>query len=98
MKDRKIISAQFYRDEVQKRLDYVFPDDMEQQILDEEMRQLELMQQFKDPPQNEEENNPQQIGPGGRKEGAGDTISRRQRSRSNNTSRTNESNGTETSS
>jgi len=98
MKDRKVISAQYYRDEVQRRLDYIFPADMDQQIIQEELdlqrAKLELQQEFM--PEEEEDGQSQGVpGRGGRKEGAGDTKARQARSRSNNRSRTNESAGTE---
>ena len=53
MFDRKIISAEYYRTEIARQLGYVFPKDMAQQILDEQKASMELMQQFKDPPENE---------------------------------------------
>ena len=97
MVDRKIISKQFYRDEIQKRLDYVFPAGMDKQIIDEmieEMRaRMELEQEFM--PEEADDGNPQFQGAGGRKEGAGDTKSRQDRNQSNNKSRVNESKGTE---
>ncbi|HEY8270022.1 MAG TPA: hypothetical protein VIG33_03985, partial [Pseudobdellovibrionaceae bacterium] len=42
--DRKIISAQFYRDECERRLGYNFPENIAKQILDEQIAQLEIMQ------------------------------------------------------
>ena len=104
MKDRKVISAQFYRDQVTLRLDYTFPTDIEDQIIAEEMKaakaMLELQQQFAPSEETQtededEENQPQFSGAGGRRAGAGDTRERQERSRSNNRGQTNESNGTE---
>ena len=43
--DRKIISAQFYRDEFERKLGYRFPEDIQKQILDEQRAQLQLMQE-----------------------------------------------------
>ncbi len=42
MLDRKVISKQYYRDQMSLKLDYEFPQDIEQQILDEERRWREL--------------------------------------------------------
>lgn len=95
MYDRKVISAQFYRDEVKRRLGYNIPDDMEQQILDEEVRRTEALMEVQQQQMNNQEDQPDQIGPGGRKVGAGDTKSAADRNRSNNKGRVNESNGTE---
>lgn len=102
MMDRKVISAQFYRDEVQRRLDYIFPSTIADDIIAEQIAlqkaQLELQQQFA-PPEVTDGNQPTDSakfqGPGGRKVGAGDTKSRQDQSRSNNKSRVNESRGTE---
>jgi hypothetical protein len=85
MMDRKVISRKFFRLEMTK-LGYVFPDDIEQEILDEEKAFMEVtlgvqQEQF--------------AGPGGRLEGANDTLPDRQQSRSNNVSRVNESDGNE---
>lgn len=41
MLDRKVISRRYYRSEMQK-LDYIFPDDMEEQIVEEAKRDAEL--------------------------------------------------------
>jgi hypothetical protein len=94
LKDRKVISAQFYRDELTRRLDYRFPPSIEADIIREEtmlaQAMLELQQEFTPEPDQ-----PQFDGAGGRKTGAGDTKDRQDRSRSNNRSRTNESDGTE---
>lgn len=80
MFDRKIISAQFYREEIARRLGYVFPADIADQILAEQVAQLELMQQFKAPPEPD---------PGEED----DTIDKG--NQSNNKDKVNESNGTE---
>ena len=94
MRDRKIISRQFYRDMMKLHLGYNFPDNIEQQIIEEEVAlaraMMELQQQFT-PDEDPEEFE----GPGGRKQGEGDTRERRDRNRSNNRNRTNESSGTE---
>jgi hypothetical protein len=99
LKDRKIISKQYYRDQLEARLGYTFPDDIEQQIMDEELAVLMMNQQVFDETQNgddeEDDEQPNQTGPGGRRVGPGDTRSRRDRSTSNNRGRVNESNGTE---
>lgn len=100
MKDRKVISSEYYRQEVARRLDYIFPTTIEQDIIDEEIKlkkaMMEMMQQFAPAPEEDTNgDNPRFQGPGGRKVGAGDTTSRQARSRSNNRGRTNESNGTE---
>lgn len=92
MLDRKVISRAYYREEMTK-LGYVFPDDMQQDIIDEEVAMATAMmesqqKQFGDP--DNEEGVP---GPGGRLQGAGDTLP--QENQSNNRNRTNESNGTE---
>lgn len=97
MLDRKVISRQYYRDTLTQRLDYTFPKTIEQDIIDEEIAlqkaKLELMQQFQ--PEGVGEDGQQFEGPGGRKQGAGDTKEARDRNRSNNRTRTNESNGSE---
>jgi len=85
MIDRKVISRAFFRLEMEK-LGYHFPDDIEQQILDEEKALLEVTMSM----QQE-----QFAGPGGRKQGPGDTLPPKQQSNSNNTSRVNESDGNE---
>lgn len=84
MLDRKVISPQFYREEMAK-LGYIFPANMEQQILDWEKKIAEVRVSAAE----------EQVGPGGRKEGAGDTLPEDQKSTSNNTNRVNESDGTE---
>lgn len=93
MADRKIISKKFYRDECTRRLGYVFPEDIEQQILDEQTAQLELTAQFAAPAaEGAAGGNPQQqIGPGGRKVGANDTLPKSQTTGSNNKSGANAS-------
>lgn len=98
MMDRKVISRQFYRDTLELQLGYEFPDDIQQQIIDEEVAMAEAMmtlqQQFAPEPEEGEEDD-EHSGPGGRKEGAGDTKEKAAKNRSNNRAKTNESNGTE---
>lgn len=89
MMDRKVISAQFYREECERRLGYSFPPDIQKQILEEQRLLTEAQAVVQ--PQDQQEF----AGPGGRKQGAGDTLPPEQRNRSNNSNRTNESNGTE---
>jgi len=99
MKDRHVISAQFYRSEIERRLDYVFPADEDQQIIQEQIDlQRAVAEVAAEFAPTQEEGNGQDSrnpGPGGRKKGAGDTKTRQDRSRSNNRGRTNESDGTE---
>lgn len=90
MYDRKVISRKFYRAEMEK-LGYTFPTDIEQQMIDEQVALAQAMmesqqRQFGDG----EEGVP---GPGGRLQGAGDTLPRN--NQSNNRERVNESNGSE---
>lgn len=89
--DRKVISKKFYRDRLTVLLGYTFPDTIEQDIIDEQVAAAEAMLQV----QVDNEPDPAQIGPGGRKVGAGDTIPKKDRNQSNNKGRTNESGGTE---
>lgn len=96
MFDRKVISAKYYRQEMTS-LGYEFPDDIAQEIIDEEIARAEAMmatqqQQFGGG-DDDEEGVP---GPGGRLQGAGDTLPRT--NNSNNRDRVNESNGSEASS
>lgn len=93
MKDRTVISAKYYRTKMQE-LGYEFPEDEDQQILDE----IKEQQEARTPPQLvDDQGNPAGgvPGPGGRKQGPGDTLDSKDRSRSNNKGRTNESRGTE---
>lgn len=93
MLDRKVISRKFYRQEVERKLGYIFPKTMEQDILKEE---TELMLARIPPQLVPDDDDPNRVsGPGGRLEGEGDTLSNRDQNRSNNATRTNESNGTE---
>lgn len=89
MLDRNVISMAYYRKEVEK-LGYKFPSNMEQEILDE----IEKFGKAKNPieplPGLGDEPVP---GPGGRLEGAGDTLPRG--NKSNNRKNPNESRGTE---
>ena len=93
MKDRKIISAAFYREEAMRQLGYAFPKDEDKRILQEQRDQLMLMQEFQEPAEGEEEE--EKPGPGGRLQGEGDTQENQDRNRSNNRERPNESRGTE---
>lgn len=98
MKDRKVISAKYYRSKMSE-LGYEFPENEEQQILDE----IVAEQEARTPPQllgQEGEGSPNQQGlpgPGGRKQGPGSTLPPGQKSASNNSKSgtTNESRGTE---
>jgi hypothetical protein len=96
MLDRKVISRQYYRQQVEVRLDYVFPDDMQDQIIEEDVAMavamLETQQQFAP---SEEQGDSDQEGPGGRTVGAGDTKEKEAKNQSNNRGKTNESKGTE---
>lgn len=106
MRDRKIISKKYYRRIMTQELSYVFPPTIDQEILDEQRADLELLQQFRPVvvgAETEQEGasgasgSPAPAngvpGPGGRKQGAGDTVPKG--STSNNKGRVNESNGTE---
>lgn len=90
MLDREVISRSFYRQQATMFLGYVFPSNIEQQILDEKKAQLELLQQFEQP---DPEANKGVPGAGGRLEGNKDTVVKD--STSNNKTRVNESNGSE---
>lgn len=90
MYDRNVISAAHYRREMTK-LGYEFPENIQDEIL-EEKRLLTEAQAIQ--PQSAPENE-QLPGPGGRKEGQGDTLPDEQQNRSNNSGRVNESDGTE---
>lgn len=92
MMDRKVISRAHFRREMVK-LGYEFPDNIGMEILEEELLLAEVAAAGVAPSEEEDEDlNP---GPGGRQEGAGDTLPGEQQSDSNNTSRVNESKGTE---
>lgn len=94
MKDRDVISAKFYRDEAEKKLGYKFPTTIAQDIIDEKLAMAEAMAEVMGT--NDEEDDDEQVpGAGGRLEGAGDTLPNDQQNRSNNRSRVNESRGTE---
>jgi len=90
--DRKVISKQFYRDRLSALLGYVFPASIAQDIIDEEVALAEALAKVvkMNAPVEDEQF---QIGPGGRKVGAGDTFD--DKSQSNNKDRPNESGGTE---
>ena len=90
MIDRKVISRAYFRLEMEK-LGYIFPDDMEQQILEEEQAFLDMTLQS----QQQQFGQDQLPGPGGRKTGPGSTLPANQKSNSNNKSRVNESDGNE---
>ena len=86
MKDRDVISAEFYRKVCEDKLGYKFPSNIAQQIIDEKKKMAEAMALTQ----------PDQLpGPGGRLEGAGDTLPDDQQNDSNNRNRVNESRGTE---
>lgn len=90
MLDRKVISRKYYRQEAERLLGYIFPKTIEQDILDEET----ALQEARMLPAATEDPNGAS-GPGGRLQGAGDTLPNAQQSKSNNKNQTNESNGTE---
>lgn len=48
--DRQLITRQYYRDELTRKLGYIFPDDMGDQVTNEKKADLELMQQFSPAP------------------------------------------------
>lgn len=87
--DRKVISRQYYRDQLKVRLGYEFPKTIAQDIIDE---QVELALAMAEATALETPDNNDQAG---RKVGAGDTIKPGDRNKSNNKDQTNESNGTE---
>lgn len=91
MLDRKVISRAYFRGEMEK-LGYKFPPGLEEEILAEEVAIKEAMMTLApaaDPTATE------QIGPGGRKVGAGDTLETQDKNKSNNKAAVNESKGTE---
>lgn len=90
--DRKVISKAYYRDQLTKRLGYEFPDTIAQDIIDEMIAEAEALHEVT---QQEDPQDAEHIGPGGRKVGAGDTLPDDEKSDANNKSRTNESSGTE---
>lgn len=96
MLDRKVISREYYRQQVEVRLDYVFPTDMQEQVIAEDVAMavamLETQQQFAP---SEEQGDSDQQGPGGRTVGAGDTKEKAAKNKSNNAGKENESKGTE---
>lgn len=92
--DRKIISRKYYREQITLKLGYKIPDDMEQQVIDEQVEMAKAMLEMQQE-QMGTEDNPDQTDQAGRRTGAGDTFNRGQRNQSNNRERTNESNGTE---
>ena len=83
MYDREVISAQFYRDELKRRLGYDFPEDIQKQILEEKKALAEIALIGKQDPSGDDE--------------ARDTstLPPDQLNRSNNRNRVNESDGTE---
>lgn len=90
MLDRKVISRKFYRQEATRLLGYTFPSTIEADMLAEEkaLKEAQMLPAAQADPA-------QVSGPGGRLEGAGDTLPKAQQNQSNNASKTNESNGTE---
>lgn len=88
MKDRDVISAQYYRDKMTE-LGYEFPSDIQAQILAEKAAMAAITAPV-EPAQDD-----MVPGPGGRKQGSGDTLPDEQQSSSNNTDKVNESSGTE---
>jgi hypothetical protein len=97
MLDRKVISKKFYRQVMAAKLDYEFPDDIEQQILDEQKAQLELMQNQMNggnPGNQGTQDAPPTSGGDPRTTKKGSTAPA-PGNQSNNTSRPNESGGTE---
>lgn len=57
MFDRKIISAKYYREEIARRLGYVFPDDIANQVLDEQKKLNELKIQLNPAAEDENQSN-----------------------------------------
>lgn len=95
MLDRGVISAKFYREEVTRLLGYKFPDDIEEQILAEAKAKQEILMLTSAPSTDpsQEDSQDEFPGAGGRKQGAGDTLPKE--NKSNNKDRVNESNGSE---
>lgn len=90
MLDRDVISRKYYRQEATRWLGYVFPSTIERDILDEKkaLAEAQMLPAAQADPAKVS-------GPGGRLQGAGDTLPADKQSQSNNTSKTNESKGTE---
>lgn len=104
MLDRGVISKKFYRQVAEAKLEYEFPDDIEQQILDEKRQQIELQRETAlatvqaqaaagggDPAQ--QDNPPPTSGGNPQTTKKGSTVPTG--NKSNNASRPNESGGTE---
>jgi hypothetical protein len=87
MYDRKVISRQYYRTEM-TALGYTFPDDIEQQMIDEQVALAQAMMESQ-----QQQFGTRVPGPGGRLQGDGDTLP--DENNSNNRNRVNESNGSE---
>jgi len=90
MLDRKVISRKFYRQEATRKLGYVFPATIEQDMLDEQtaLKEAQMLPMALGDPT-------EVSGPGGRLEGDEDTLPKADSNKSNNKGQTNESNGTE---
>jgi hypothetical protein len=95
--DRGVISKEYYRAQLKERLNYIFPDNIAQQIIDEKVAEAEALAEVASNAAADaaEAAVPDQVGPGGRKVGPNDTLDKKDLSKSNNKSRTNESSGTE---
>jgi hypothetical protein len=97
LKDRGIISAAYFREQLELRLGYVFPATIAQDIIDEKVAEAKAMLEVTQAAMEstDEEGRPSTEGPGGRKVGAGDTKERKDLNQSNNRPKVNESKGTE---
>lgn len=105
MLDRKVISKKFYRQIMQAKLEYEFPDDIENQILEEQRQAIELQretalasqaavdQQGGGDPNNPQSNPPPTAGGNPQTTRKGSTVPKG--NQSNNASRPNESGGSE---
>lgn len=94
MVDRNIISRKYYRDEMQK-LGYVFPDDIETQITKEQTEAAKMKALLAPPPLQQ---NAEAAANGTKPPPAGGGMAEKAAAnKSNNSGRTNESNGTEAS-
>ena len=97
LKDRGIISEEYFRQQLELRLGYVFPKNIAQQIIVEKVALAIALARVAQATavDSEEDDRPDQVGPGGRKVGPNDTKETKDLNRSNNTSKVNESGGTE---
>ena len=95
--DRGVISKEFFRTELSRRLGYIFPNNIAQQIIQEKVDEAAALAavQAEAAADVAGEDLPDKVGPGGRKVGANDTKASKDLNQSNNTKRTNESSGTE---